>query len=156
MLESKLRSPRETKERQRRACLVLSTSIGRCPLAMGRLLARSDREFLRSPPTAVLVAQARPRASNTARLKPACFGYQMRTIRPSVALRWTLTFASGVRNVPAKDPMVRFLMAVPGTRLRWYRPMIGKQSTESCCQTHRQRRQPPDQLVVLSSLQNCF
>jgi hypothetical protein len=92
---------------------------------------RSDLAFSRLPQTAALVARDHPPVSNIARLKRACSGYPTKIILRLVESKWILISALVAKSAPAKVLTVHFLMAVPGTRSRWYRLTIGKLCTGS-------------------------
>lgn len=109
---------------------------------MVRLLAKSDLASSLSLRTAAPAVQALLHASNIVRSKLACSGCLTKIILRSDELRSIPISVSAARNAPARDQMERFLMAVHGTLLRWFRPMTGKPSTVSCFQTyHLHRRQ---------------
>src|SRR5690242_9800798 len=118
---------------------------------MGKRREKSALAFSRLPPTAAPAVPVHQRASNTVRLKPACSGFQMKTIRRLDELRSIRISVLAVRSVRAKDLTERFWMDVRGTRSRWYLPTIGNHCTGSFFLIYRLPHQLPECTICFRS-----
>ena len=94
---------------------------------------RSDLAFSPLPPTVAPAVRVHQRASNIARLKPACSGFQMKTTLHLDELRSIRISVLVVRSVRVKDLTERFWMDVPGTLSRWCQLTIGNHCTGLYC-----------------------
>src|SRR5215813_5156105 len=105
---------------------------------------RSDLAFSRLPPTVAPAVPVHQHASNTAPLKPACSGFQMKTIRHLDELRSIRISVLVVRSARAKDLTERFWMDVRGTQSKWYLPTIGNRCMGSYYLIYRLHLQLPE------------